>query len=112
MTSNPWKEDFPKAAKYAVYYKPTISFLLALILALALCEFGRFVGVINRSDWPNTIQFTFLGITLIYVLTNSAKIDMLKRSVDRDARYRDTKKLWLEQANEPVSEGKKMSDVK
>ena len=112
MTSNPWKENFSKAAKYAVYYKPSLSVLLALVLALALCEFGRFVGVLDRRDWPNTIQFTFLGITLIYVLTNSAKIDLLKRFVDRDARYRDTKKLWLEQADEPASEGKKMSDAK
>ena len=112
MTRNPWKENSSKAAKFAVYYKPSLSFLLALVLALALCEFGRFVGVLDRRDWPNTIQFTFLGITLIYVLTNSAKIDLLKRFVDRDARYRDTKKLWVAEANESVSEGKKMSDVK
>jgi hypothetical protein len=112
MKSNPWKENFSKAAKYAVYYKPSLSVLLALVLALALCEFGRFVGVLDRRDWPNTIQFTFLGITLIYVLTNSAKIDLLKRFVDRDAHYRDTKTLWLEQASESVSEGKKASDAK
>jgi hypothetical protein len=46
------------------------------------------------------IQLTFLCVTLIYVLTISAKVDMLKRTMDQDARYRNTKTLWLDKTIE------------
>jgi hypothetical protein len=104
MTNNPWKENFSKAAKYAVYLKPSISCVGTFVMALALCELGRFVGVVDRSDWNSIIHYTFLGTILIYVLTVSAKVDLLKRTVDQNARYCDTKMLWLDKTNEVASD--------
>jgi len=40
---------------------------------------------------------------LVFLL--SAKIDMLKRTVDKSARHRDTKRLWLDETDEVTSNG-------
>ena len=104
MTRNPWKENFSKTAKRAVNVQPILLYVGIVVLALAMCEFGRFVGVLERSDWNNTIQSTLLGATLIMVLMNSAKINLLKRTVDQNARYRSTNTLWLDKINEVSSE--------
>jgi|PlaIllAssembly_1097288.scaffolds.fasta_scaffold2035758_1 hypothetical protein len=103
MKTNPWQKDFSKAAKYALNVKPSLGVWGTVALALILCELGRFFGVIDRSDWPFVIIGTLLCVLLSYVLAVNAKIDMLKRTLDQRARYRDTKQLWFDDNDEAGS---------
>ncbi|MGD0101272.1 MAG: hypothetical protein ABSC60_13070 [Acidobacteriota bacterium] len=104
MKTNPWQKDFSKAAKYALNVKPPLGVWGTIALALIFCELGRFLGVIDRSDWPFVIIGTLLCVLLSYVLSVNAKLDMLKRTLDQKARYRATKELWLESIEENESD--------
>ncbi len=104
MKTNPWQNNFARAAKYALNVKPQLGVWGTIALALIFCELGRFLGVIDRSDWPFVIVGTMLCVLLSYVLTVSAKLDMLKRMLDQKARHRETKQLWLEGIEENESD--------
>ena len=104
MSKNLWQNDFSKAARYALNVKPQLGVWGTTALALILCELGRFLGVIDRGDWQFVITGTLLVVLLSYALAINAKLDMLKRTIDRKARYRETKQLWLESVEENESD--------
>jgi hypothetical protein len=105
MKTNPWQKNFSKAARFALNVKPSIGVWGAMALALIFCELGRFLGVIDRSDWSFVILGTLLCVQLSYVLAVNAKIDLLKRTLDQRARYRNTKQLWFDDTDEAGSDG-------
>ena len=104
MSANRWEKNFAGAAIYELYVKPIISAIGVLLVgALVVWTFRRF-GVLG-SNGRDVLQIIMICCILYFVFHLSAKIDMLKRTVDKGARHRDTKRLWLDETDEVTSNG-------
>ncbi len=88
MTMNRWQKNFNRAMVYDLYLKPILFAVVTYIVVLLL------------TKWVFTRNFNamhaVLAILLYYALYLDAKLDMLKRTLDENARFRDTRKLWIE----------------
>jgi hypothetical protein len=103
MSANRWEKNFAGAAIYELYVKPIISAIGVLLVGgLVVWTLRRF-GVLG-SNGRDVLQISMICCILYFVFHLSAKIDMLKRTVDRGARHRDTKRLWLDETDKVISE--------
>lgn len=88
MKTNKWQNNFNRAVVYELYVKPIIAAAIVFIIVV--------LGI--RWLFPETVNpvLAILAVVLYYVHFLDAKIDMLKRTLDEQARFRETKKLWIE----------------
>ena len=104
MSANRWEKNFAGAAVYELYVKPIIS-SIGVVLVLALTAWtGRRIGVLGPNV-TDVLQMGLISCMCYLVFLLSAKIDMLKRTVDKSGRHRDTKRLWLDETDEVTSNG-------
>jgi hypothetical protein len=96
MSANRWERDFAGAAFYELYVKPIISAIGVLLVGALIVWILRRFGVLG-SNGRDILQIIMICCILYFVFHLSAKIDMLKRTVDKGARHRDTKRLWLDE---------------
>jgi len=86
--------DFRQLAVREVYFKP--------LFMAAFCVGGAIVpGLVLRAWKPGVDPvllwiFGLLCAVCYLVAFINGKVDMLKRNLDQEARYRDSKRLWLE----------------
>lgn len=96
MSANRWERNFVSATAYELYVKPVISALGVLLVAALIVWAGRRLGVL-KPNGGDVFQGCMLACIFYYVFFLNAKLDMLKRTSDRNARFRSTAKLWIEE---------------
>ena len=96
MSANRWETNFVRATAYELYVKPIVSALGVLLVASLIIWAGRRLGLL-KPDGRDVFQGCMLACIFYYVFFLNAKIDMLKRTSDRNARFRPTTKLWIEE---------------
>jgi hypothetical protein len=104
MSANRWEKNFAGAATYELYVKPLISGIGVLLVGGLVVWAGRRFGVVG-SNGRDVLLISMICCILYFVFHLSAKVDMLKRTVDKGARHRDTKRLWLDETDEVTSDG-------
>lgn len=88
MKSNRWQRNFNRALVYDLYVKPILAAVLTWVVVVVVLKW-------LLKDLLNP-EMAILAVLLYYLFFIDAKIDLLKRTLDEKARYRDTKKLWIE----------------
>ena len=96
MIANRWERNFVSATAFELYVKPIISALGVLLVASLIVWAARRLGIL-KADSGSVFQGCMLACTFYFVFFLNAKIDMLKRTSDRNARFRPTSKLWIEE---------------
>jgi hypothetical protein len=88
MKATRWQKNFDRAVAMDLYVKPILSAFVTLVL----------VVLVVRRLFPEVVDPTvaLLAVVLYYACFLDAKLDMLKRTLDGKARFRDTRKLWIE----------------
>ena len=95
MSVNRWERNFFNATVYELYVKPIIRALGVLLVTALVVGVGRRHGILGPGG--DVFQTCMLACILYFLFFLDAKIDMLKRTLDLKARFRLTKKLWLEE---------------
>ena len=93
MEKNRWKENYNKAVIRHLYFKPLTASLITFFTVILLMKF-------ILKDLVSA-PLVLLAAILYYVYYIDAKIDLLKRKLDRDATHRSSKTLWLEDEQRP-----------
>jgi hypothetical protein len=88
MKATRWQRNFDRAVVVDLYVKPILAAMATLVV----------VVLVVRWLFPSVVDPTMaiLAVLLYYACFLDAKIDMLKRTVDDRARFRETRKLWVE----------------
>ena len=88
MKHEKWKNDFKGSTIKHLYFKPLI---VAFIITIGLIVLMKFVA----NDLINT-PIVMLGAVVYYLAFIDAKIDMLKRTLDKESKYKNSTLLWLD----------------
>ncbi|MFQ5603839.1 MAG: hypothetical protein ACE5HS_11270 [bacterium] len=95
MKKNRWQNNFNRALIFDLYIKPILSAAITFFIAVM-------VGKWLTKDLISA-PLAVLAVILYYLYFLDAKIDLLKRTLDEKAKYRNARYLWVESQPEKES---------
>jgi len=102
MNANKWEKNYYGATIYELYVKPIFAGIASLLSIALTIWILRKIGL-SADHTGFSLLVCILSILLYLLYHLHSKIDLLKRTLDPDARHRSAKWLWIEKDQEKTS---------
>jgi hypothetical protein len=95
MNANKWEKNHLGATVYELYVKPVLAGIMSLLSIGLTIWILRKIGL-SAEHTGFSLLVCILSILLFLVYHLHSKIDLLKRTLDPNAKCRPSKWLWIE----------------
>jgi hypothetical protein len=95
MNANKWEKNYFNATVYELYVKPVFAGIVSLLSIGMTIWVLKKIGL-SAENTGFSLLVCMLSILLFLVYHLHSKIDLLKRTLDPNARCRTAKWLWIE----------------